>query len=306
MTAWGVAKPAVSIRPKIGGPNNEIPNILPQCFISGTKVDTAAGQQEIENLKVGSQVFSSDPESGNAVIADVIQITKHQVNQVLDILVGSEIITCTSEHPFWVIGKGWMEAETLRPDDLIITRQGTSISIKSVTSRDGVFTVYNLEVEGYHTYHVSRLGILVHNKSPRPRLFRENGSPVPFGFSSVDEYEAFARQLKGDLPDNIDVLFQGSSVTGKSFKSGLPFDAGRQSDFDIALAGQDLFEQAQSFGYRVKDGTRIGPLKPSQLEELGLSDLSRRLSVQANRPVEFMIFNSANSAYKRPSIPECH
>lgn len=39
---------------------------------------------------------------------------------------------------------------------------------------------------------------------------------------------------------DVEPIFQGSSVTGQSFKAGQAFDAGRVSDFDVALASPEL------------------------------------------------------------------
>lgn len=51
--------------------------------------------------------------------------------------------------------------------------------------------------------------------------------------------------------------FQGSAVTGRSHESGLPFDCDRASDFDIALAGEDIYAKAESLG--LAKGGRTGP-----------------------------------------------
>lgn len=36
---------------------------------------------------------------------------------------------------------------------------------------------------------------------------------------------------------------QGSSVTGRRFKKGIPFDVGRISDFDVAIVNSDLLKK---------------------------------------------------------------
>jgi hypothetical protein len=134
------------------------------------------------------------------------------------------------------------------------------------------------------------------------RVFREDGSAIPFGFNNIDEYNSFANTLKSNLPKETEALFQGSSVTGRNSETGDVFDVGRLSDYDIALAGDSLFQQAKSLGYKAKDGSRIGPLNEQQLEKLGLLPVAEKLSEKAGRPVKFMLFDSTGSAYKRPSI----
>jgi len=97
-------------------------------------------------------------------------------------------------------------------------------------------------------------------------------------------------------------LFQGSSVTGRSWRTGEPFDVGRRSDYDIALVGPDLFEMGRALGLKAKDGTRIGPLYDARLDALGLLDLRDDLARLAGRPVNFMLYADLESAFKRPWI----
>src|SRR5262249_27585576 len=99
-------------------------------------------------------------------------------------------------------------------------------------------------------------------------------------------------------------VFQGSSVTGKSFTTGQPFDIGRVSDFDVALGSPRLLERARAFGIRLRSGgTRTGPLTAAELQKLGLAEVNAELSAQAGREVNFMIFQSAEAATARaPSI----
>jgi hypothetical protein len=88
------------------------------------------------------------------------------------------------------------------------------------------------------------------------------------------------------------------------YTTGAPFDVGRVSDYDIALAGRDIFSAAEDAGIGLRGGgIRTGPLNPSDLEQLGLTHLRTTLSEIAGRPVNFMIYNSIESAIaKGPSI----
>ncbi|MEO6807753.1 MAG: hypothetical protein ABI353_01390 [Isosphaeraceae bacterium] len=128
------------------------------------------------------------------------------------------------------------------------------------------------------------------------------GKPIPHGFKSAPEFQEFGRRLRIGLPEGTQPLLQGSSVTGRSYRSGEPFDEVRQSDLDVALVGLDLFEGGQALGLKAKDGTRIGPLSPQDLSNLGLLGLRDQLTAFTGRPVNFMLFASLEAALKRPSI----
>lgn len=56
-----------------------------------------------------------------------------------------------------------MEAKDLQVGSLLQTEDGRVIDVDKIEKRSGQFQVYNFSVEGFHTYFVSELGILVHN-----------------------------------------------------------------------------------------------------------------------------------------------
>jgi hypothetical protein len=128
------------------------------------------------------------------------------------------------------------------------------------------------------------------------------------GFANADEFSQFGSNVRNGLsaagyPDAEPIL-QGSAVTGKSFSPGEPFDVGRVSDFDVALADPSLLQAADAAGIGLRSaGTRTGPLSDADLQALGLRDLSVTLSQQAGRDVNFMIYGSTEAAIQRaPSI----
>jgi Pretoxin HINT domain len=141
------------------------------CFIPGTIVQTSERSRPIEELAGGDLVLSGDPLSGRRASRSVQRVFVHGVAEILDVRVGSTVLTCSPPHPFWVIGRGWTEAGALCPGDLLLTSEQRVVSVGSVQRRQGTFTVHNLDVRGYHTYYVSALGLLVHNKAAE-RSFR--------------------------------------------------------------------------------------------------------------------------------------
>jgi hypothetical protein len=58
---------------------------------------------------------------------------------------------------------------------LLQTEDGRIIDVDRIEKREGDFTVYNFKVEGFHTYFVSDLSILVHNANCDPT----NTTPSP-------------------------------------------------------------------------------------------------------------------------------
>jgi hypothetical protein len=121
----------------------------------------------------------------------------------------------------------------------------------------------------------------------------------PLGF--FNEY-AFANFIFGlvnhsDMPDDVQPVFHGSSVTGVSYDTKRPFDEGRVSDYDIAIVSDTLWNRVLDKGVGTRTTTeRTGELQPVDIIVLQLStvfkracDLVRGCSTQA-RPVHFMIY----------------
>ncbi len=135
------------------------------CFAAGTQVHTDQGLKSIELLNVGDRVASLDPKSGKQATQPIARVFVHMVPVVLDIQVGETLITCSPEHPFWVPGSGWQKASTLVPTTPLLSKKREVVRVNLSRHREGTFEVFNIEVDGLHTYHVSDAGILVHNKA---------------------------------------------------------------------------------------------------------------------------------------------
>jgi uncharacterized protein YukE len=133
---------------------------------------------------------------------------------------------------------------------------------------------------------------------------------IPLGFANAEEFATFGAHLTQGLRaagyDDVVPVFQGSSVTGVKYTNGKPFDVGRVSDFDIALASPTLFERAKALGVEVRGrDTRTAPLSQKHLEQLGLLELRDALKQRmSGRPVAFMIYKDLEQTVMRgPSIP---
>ena len=71
--------------------------------------------------------------------------------------------TATPEHPFYVIGQGYIQARNLRAGDIVVTVNGDRVVVEAIQHEilENPITVYNFEVEGNHNYYAN--DVLVHN-----------------------------------------------------------------------------------------------------------------------------------------------
>jgi filamentous hemagglutinin len=130
-----------------------------------------------------------------------------------------------------------------------------------------------------------------------PRSGPESRAPdrrtVPHGFDDFRSFQEFAGgfrdRMRERYPD-LEMGFQGSAVTGRSAETGARFDVDRQSDFDVAIAGESVYAAAREHGVPFRgDGVSTGPLTAVDVRMLGLADIVRDASARAGgRPINLM------------------
>ncbi len=136
------------------------------CFPAGTLVLTEGGLAAIENVRIGTAIPSLNPENHQQQVAEVASVQQSETSLLVHITARGEIISCTREHPVWVVRRGWTHAGDLdASDELLSVRYGV-VGIDRLESEalDKPVHVYALTVESSGTYLVGKTGILVHNK----------------------------------------------------------------------------------------------------------------------------------------------
>ena len=124
------------------------------------------GPQPIEELEVGDLALTKDVETGELAYRPIIRTTVRQPKELVTIDFGVEQITATKGHPFWVSGEGWIKASDLQQGQMIHTPTGV-VEVAGVVSARGA-EVYNLCVDGFHTYFVGNSQALCHDISMPP------------------------------------------------------------------------------------------------------------------------------------------
>jgi hypothetical protein len=121
------------------------------CFTGETLVCVPGGQRRIDEIKEGDQVISFD-DKGLTQSAKVLAVHRHENEQVVRYtLWGGEYLDATPNH--WVLNQynAFVEVGSLGPDDCLID---VCNHLRPIVARDslGKATVYNLTVEGQHTF----------------------------------------------------------------------------------------------------------------------------------------------------------
>lgn len=143
-------------------------NIAQFCFAAGTLVNTERGPVPIEDVQIGDRVWSRSDETGEQGYRRVVRTTvtpdrPTRELRFIDDRGAGETIEVTDEHPFWVGDRGWVAARDLRPGDDIEALRGGRVQLASTNPSGRTTTVYNFEVEEFHTYFVGIDSLWVHN-----------------------------------------------------------------------------------------------------------------------------------------------
>lgn len=119
---------------------------------------------------------------------------------------GEEIVT-TVAFPFYVKDQGFVNAGELVVGNELLDSYGNVLFVEDfeIELTDEPVKVYNFQIEDFHTYHVSRFGVLVHNagrqyKIPKSGTGKEKATDISSRFKGERPYinesgKEFAKRL---------------------------------------------------------------------------------------------------------------
>ena len=206
------------------------------CFTAGTKVLTDEGEKNIEDIEVGDKVLSKDEETGEVAYKEVTATFNHETDEIYQIHVGGQTIESTFNHPFYVKDKGWTFVKDLEVGDLLVQSDGNTLKIDSIKLEHRQATVYNLRVDGFHTYFVSDLGIWVHNTNcwgkfsadDLKKLGQADQKDIKRITGNADDAFGFFKEQVSSYKEVSPGVFVGKDASGVTFtyrassKSGPP------------------------------------------------------------------------------------
>lgn len=159
------------------------------CFIAGTMVLTTAGLVAIEKIKAGDIVISTNPDTLETAEKPVLETYVRQVDKLVHLTINGEEIVTTDNHPFYVQGRGFIEAGNLLVGDKLISVNGEDLTVDDcyIEECEVSTTVYNFQVEDYHTYFVGENKVWVHNAEYGNGHYTNNPSDNPKVLADVAE-----------------------------------------------------------------------------------------------------------------------
>jgi len=131
-----------------------------------------------------------------------------EVSELIHLTINAELITTTLDHPFYVLNTGFVSAGELHVGSEVINSQGEVLTVEDIRYEavQTPVTVYNFQVEDFHTYHVGLTGVLVHNanyiEEKRVPIDRETVLGDKDRFTRTNRRESGATVYKGSDGNN--------------------------------------------------------------------------------------------------------
>lgn len=138
-----------------------------KCFIAGTLIAIETGFAGIESIKPGDLVLSTNADTMESGYKKVLEKYVRKTRELVHIIAGGEEIVSTPGHPYYVAGRGFVNACQLCIGSPLLDADGRVLETEQIykesLEEDEEVTVYNFQVEEWHTYHVGEMEVLVHN-----------------------------------------------------------------------------------------------------------------------------------------------
>lgn len=97
--------------------------VMDECFPAGTRINTPSGYKNIEDIKIGDDVYSYNHEKNKIEIKKVNYLFNKDINEMINIkLSNGTMITCTRNHPIYVNGE-YKRADEIKNGDVLYEMQ---------------------------------------------------------------------------------------------------------------------------------------------------------------------------------------
>ena len=147
-----------------------VPEKSPCCFVAGTPVLVEHGSLPIEKIEVGMLVQSRDEKTGVTALKPVTQLIRNDHRDIyalvlLDASGKASRIEASDNHPFWVIGKGWLQTVELKRGMHMLGFDSRPVTVINLQAEQRSVPTYNFTVADFHTFFAGETPVLVHNAS---------------------------------------------------------------------------------------------------------------------------------------------
>lgn len=145
------------------------------CFPAGTPVHTGNGVMAIEDIAIGTLVWTLNEENGQRELKPITATHRRTTLSMMVVELGNgTIFEVTPEHRFLVENE-WREIQSITALDELEGIDGEKVRIKNIGLISKSAVVYNFDVLDNENYFVTEDGVLVHNGYQKGRLPQTKG-----------------------------------------------------------------------------------------------------------------------------------
>ncbi len=134
------------------------------CVIKGTMIKTSEGERPVETFRPGDTVTSIKlTEKVTFANATVTSVVTSRTARCIRL---NNTLSVTPNQPIWSQA-GWVKAEDLKPNDLVMNHEGVFVEVTETESIDDYFEIFQLNIEAPNHNYLAN-GLLCHNKIQPP------------------------------------------------------------------------------------------------------------------------------------------
>ncbi len=132
-------------------------SLFKACFAADMPMRTKFGSVRADEVCVGMKLLSRDEYDADGVVEER-EVEEVFVRQALiwNLRVLGQLIRSTAEHPFYVMGKGWVPLHAIVAGDYVWTEASGWLCVEAVEDTGEWATVYNFRIAEWHTYFVGK------------------------------------------------------------------------------------------------------------------------------------------------------
>ncbi len=227
-------------------------------------------------------VLSKSDETGEVSYRQVVNTFIRQTDAIYKVaFTDGTTLETTWNHPFRVLkdtkdkefnieNTQWTQAKDLVSGDVALSANGARLQIVSIEIDDRAETVYNFEVEDFHTYFVGEVGVWVHNAEGyqefRKNSLANSANINPSLLSQLDPslatmYEKVkAEHGESVAKEAVSALLKKVSVNSKGDVIAGALDPGSNSGLGNIITGNSDFSDIDvtKFSYKIVEDKSSG------------------------------------------------
>jgi intein/homing endonuclease len=192
------------------------------CFTG----ETLIGSIRIDEIKKGDMIDSYNHKTFKIEPKKVLRVFENKSNKLLRISLGNSILVCTETHPFWIEGKGYVQAKKLEKGDICYELQVQNVREFNISKQFDISNKYESNKKGCSLL----FGKMFKGLATFSIFYKKTSSPQAelCNMSSASFFGRVKAKQKKNNNEHTDLLF-GVSVKNDEFENKTIYNSRNKS-----------------------------------------------------------------------------